>query len=357
MTGAGAAAWDWAAGTAWQAAVLALAVALADRVLARRGSPHLRHALWLVVLAKFALPPTLASPWSVAAAIRSPDAAAAAPAGGAALQAVLLAVWALGAVVVAAVAVRRSLRLRRALLARSVDAPPALRDALRRAADVMGVRRVPRLIVSRAASGIALVGAFRPILVVPARPIARREAEHAFLHELAHHRRLDLPVALAATAVRSAFWWHPAAWLAAARLSDVREQCCDADVAAALGEGAPAYRETLLEASRRLVGHRVAAGVAWLGARSGLVARLEALSRTHGRRTRLGRAATTTAVIVAAACAVPMGAATVAPTDVAIARRFLADAAAGRIRASCYQTRYAALRLAAAQGIEEGSKP
>jgi beta-lactamase regulating signal transducer with metallopeptidase domain len=207
------------------------------------------------------------------------------------------------------------------------------------------------------APGIALVGALRPLLVVPARRISRREAEHAFLHELAHHRRRDLLVALAATAVRCVFWWHPAAWLAAARVSDLREQCCDADVAAALGADAPAYREMLLQAARRLVDgppHPRTAEIAWLGSRVGLAARLDVLSRAPVRRSWIHRAGTAATVAVAAACAVPMDAASAPYDDLVASRRLLADVAAGRTRASCFETRYAALRLAAAQASQEG---
>ena len=50
----------------WQSSLLIMAVWTLDRLLARRVRAAVRHALWLVVLAKLLLPPTLALPTGAA---------------------------------------------------------------------------------------------------------------------------------------------------------------------------------------------------------------------------------------------------------------------------------------------------
>jgi prepilin-type processing-associated H-X9-DG protein len=59
--------WQWA--MLWQTAVPIGLVAVVDRLIRKRAWPQLRHALWLLVLVKLVLPPTLASPLSVTSRI------------------------------------------------------------------------------------------------------------------------------------------------------------------------------------------------------------------------------------------------------------------------------------------------
>lgn len=365
MTGAVGAASAWASEIAWQAGLLAIAVLAADLALRRFGCVRLRHGLWLLVLVRFALPPSISSPVSVVAAFRDGAAPAtsyvAADASGLALAAV--AVWAVGALVVAGIAIARSAAYTRSIVRGAAPAPSGIRALLRRAAATMAVRRVPRLVVSHAARGVALVGVLRPVVVVPASAPADRATFHALVHELAHHRRRDVWVAWGATAVRCVFWWHPAAWFAASRVADLREICSDLDAAAALGERATEYRATLLDAARRLVGDTPAApAVAWFGAR-GIAARVEAMTGPLHPRSALSRVGVAAALGATAACALPMGAALQAASvpadrgpddgsdhglgDGALARQVLADAASGRSRPGCVRIKYAAMRIAA----------
>ena len=58
--------WGWIAPLAWQATLLAVFVWLADRGIRRWAWPQLIHALWLLVLLRMVLPPSLGSPISIA---------------------------------------------------------------------------------------------------------------------------------------------------------------------------------------------------------------------------------------------------------------------------------------------------
>src|SRR5881394_1954392 len=53
--------WDWMAPMAWQVALLALVAAAFDRLTRRRAWPELRHALWMIVIVRLAVPPSWSS--------------------------------------------------------------------------------------------------------------------------------------------------------------------------------------------------------------------------------------------------------------------------------------------------------
>lgn len=348
MSGFAGAATAWVSEIAWQAGLLALVALVADALLARRGLERLRHGIWLLVILRFLLPPSLAAPWSVVGALRAEVAAPPLSGHAAAAPTWPLLVWAAGTAAVALVALLRTralaARIRRGAAGAVV---PEVEAALRRAARRLGVRRVPRVVATRATSGPALTGWLRPVLLVPAdTDFARwpaRSLEHVFLHELLHLRRRDLHVAACATLVRAVFWFHPAAWLAARRTADLREVCCDLDAAAACGDGR-GYRDTLLDAAARRLAPAPRPALAWLG-HAGIVGRIEALEKPLPRRSRLRRAACAAGFLVSAACALPMA----APHDgVALARRLVADAAAGRQDPSCIRLLYAIQVVAAA---------
>jgi beta-lactamase regulating signal transducer with metallopeptidase domain len=59
--------WQWA--MLWQVAILIGVVAIIDRLIRKRAWPQLRYALWLLVLVKLVLPPTLTSPLSLTSQI------------------------------------------------------------------------------------------------------------------------------------------------------------------------------------------------------------------------------------------------------------------------------------------------
>ncbi|MCP4453100.1 MAG: hypothetical protein GY809_16690, partial [Planctomycetes bacterium] len=60
-------AWQW--DMLWQSAVLIAIIAIVDRLIRKWAWPQLRYALWLLVLVKLILPPTLSSPVSVTTAM------------------------------------------------------------------------------------------------------------------------------------------------------------------------------------------------------------------------------------------------------------------------------------------------
>lgn len=356
----------WLAEAGWQTAVLAAAVLAADLLLARRGFARTRHALWLLVLVKFALPPSWSAPWSVREIVAPAATDGVVGVGPTADATVSLAaqsalvLWIAVAAVLAVRATLRAARFRREVAAGAagLSLDDASAAALRRAADRLGMRRLPRVVVTHAVSGPALAGWFRPTLLVPATPLGATAAEHAFLHELSHFRRMDLRVEAFATMIRTIWWWHPAAWLASWRVAGLREVCCDLDAAAACGDPR-AYRDTLLDAAERILARpavgrivgRPPGGLAWTGS-GALSARIEALRDAPRPVGRFRRAAGVTAFVAVAACTLPMAARLPAhfTQNLAVARHVVAE---GTSQNGCLRVRYAVMQLAAAAPSQE----
>jgi bla regulator protein blaR1 len=273
------------------ATLLAVAVAGVARMWR---SPHLAHALWLLVMIKFITPPLLGVPFALvpeppssrnAAALtggqqsqvpsRSSDEqavvhaaqptfakqaaphesdhavgrwrtlAAAVPKN----RDVLLLAWATGSALWIALCAVRIARFDR-----SVRAMPAAGDSCQlqvaALAGRLGLWRWPEV---RLAEGVIspLLWAIgrRPIIVLPRALVdeSTPELSRALLaHELAHFCRRDHWVRWLELVVLAVYWWNPFAWWARRRLQAAEEQCCDAYAIWLLDGAAHAYGQTLL---------------------------------------------------------------------------------------------------------------
>ena len=98
---------------------------------------------------------------------------------------------------------------------------------------------------------LATWGLFRPCILVP--PGATRWDEDVIrvvvCHELAHVRRNDWAVQIAADIVRRVYWFQPLMWIACRMLRRESEQACD-DVVLGTGVEAPTYASHLLQLAR-----------------------------------------------------------------------------------------------------------
>lgn len=295
---------DWLLAASAQGAVVAVLVIVIGWALGHRLAPRWRAALWLLVLARLALPESLATPWSLfnlwpqseaatprwahvrvgtgaptahdatrgsalAPATPPPGTGSSggrsssvgrsvdAPAGsslttpdGAINPISALGVWLVGAVGVLltlAFGAGRVLELHRAsvpLDRPDLDAMAA--DAARR----IGLRHAPRLYANAGFDSPAVVGWLRPRLVLPeglAERLDSRDLQGVLLHELAHIRRGDIPIAWLAAAVLVVHWFNPLVWVVVILLRRDRELACDAMALAAMqGDDRPRYGPMLL---------------------------------------------------------------------------------------------------------------
>ncbi len=121
-------------------------------------------------------------------------------------------------------------------------------------------------------------GHLQPKVLLP--PAARQWSEErirvVLRHEFAHVRRRDWLLQVAATIVRSIYWFHPLVWVACARLRLECERACD-DAVLAGGVSGTRYASHLLDLARAFVEGRQAACVTALAGRSTLEHRVRAM--------------------------------------------------------------------------------
>ncbi|MFO0820240.1 MAG: M56 family metallopeptidase [Pirellulales bacterium] len=125
---------------------------------------------------------------------------------------------------------------------------------LQRLAARLRIRRKVRVRVVEASIGPAVVGLFRPTVLLPGvlvRELSPEELEPILAHELVHIRRYDLWLCLAQSLTQSLWWFHPLVWWANQRLSEEIERCCDEEVVASLSYEPARYARSLLEVLER----------------------------------------------------------------------------------------------------------
>jgi beta-lactamase regulating signal transducer with metallopeptidase domain len=157
---------------------------------------------------------------------------------------VLISLWLLGAILLfvrhlsAATAFRRRVREGHA-----IDDADLLAE-LAACSAALGLRRRVRVVETEAVASPALMGLFRPTILVPPGLMGRlslEERQCVLFHELAHVRRYDLATDSLCGVLQLVHWFNPAVLLVAARLRTTREAACDAHVL----ESRPAEVESL----------------------------------------------------------------------------------------------------------------
>jgi TonB family protein len=121
-------------------------------------------------------------------------------------------------------------------------------------------------------------GVFRPRVLVPEEACGWSDARiHVVLsHELAHVRRNDWAVQLAADLVKSVYWFHPLTWTAARILRREAERACD-DLVLNAGVAGPDYADHLLAVARAAASLRDASAAAAMARPSTLEGRIRAM--------------------------------------------------------------------------------
>ncbi len=236
----------------------------------------------LTPAARLAMPPSVSAGQRPRAGLRiSASACATLLAGG----------WLIG---VAVMLVRLGIGARgvRRLLASSGPAPAPVALQCARMARRLGCRRRVAVRTTEAGGGPVLVGALRPVVVVPSwlcDPARSLDLAAVFAHELSHVRSADQLWGRALQLVAAGLWFHPLAWRMGAAHAMVCELVSDAASAAALG-GPGFYARTLVSVA---VDSRQRAAVAFglpMARASQLRARLHALRRSMlGGRLAMGR--------------------------------------------------------------------
>jgi beta-lactamase regulating signal transducer with metallopeptidase domain/biopolymer transport protein ExbD len=322
----------------WQSSLLACVLWLVDRLLRRKVRPAIRYALWLVLLVKLVVPPSFASPSSLAWWLRRNAPAAPprastvriiysdkpveAPARLSRIESVprparlsLSAIVLAGAGSVSA-ALLACLLLRWRQITRMVSqaAPPSaeISRLLEQTCRQAGYARTPVVRVAGKPMSPAVCGLLRPVILLPqslVNELSTDQLRAVLLHEIAHVRRADVWVNCAQGLLQLVYWWHPLLWLANARIRRLREEAVDDAVILALRGDSGIYAPTLL-AVARLALNRSLAGLGLVGileSRNALRQRVERLlSVTTPRRAGLS-VVSISGILAFGAMAVPMG--------------------------------------------------
>lgn len=323
-----------------QTALLVGALLLLDLILHRRVRAAIRYALWLLVVFKVLLPPSLLVPTGVGYWLGhwfAPPAPVAAPArmqvsaeeveptliptGPAATPALprrpalnpagrLMLIWVAGSAGLALWMAQRQREIRK--LATSAEwAPGELIETAAEAAARLGLRTVPEVRLTQFNHSPAVCGLFRPVVLLPAK-LARELGPDALrdvlLHELAHVQRRDLWFNFLQAAVQIVWWWNPFVWFANGRIRTLRELAVDERVMLLQSGESPSYPGTLVEVARHCTA-RPALALSFVGileSRRALRGRIERLLNVPlPRRAGLGWSGWLT-VVSAALLGLPM---------------------------------------------------
>jgi beta-lactamase regulating signal transducer with metallopeptidase domain len=156
----------------------------------------------------------------------------------------------------------------------------------------MGLERMVRYCECLRLDAPAVLGWFRPVVLLPARALtglSEEQIEAVIAHELAHIRRLDCFVNLFQIGVETLLFYHPAVWWVSRRIRSERENCCDDEAISVCGNAVNYARAlTLMEEWRAAPSLMMAANRSPLSRR---VVRLLGLDGPAGRLRIAGLAA------------------------------------------------------------------
>ena len=118
---------------------------------------------------------------------------------------------------------------------------------VRRLSERLRISRPVRILQSVLIQTPAVIGHFRPIILMPVSALtglSSEQIESIIAHELAHIRRHDYLVSLLQTVVETLLFHHPAVWWISHRIRIEREYCCD-DLALSVGQNRANYAQAL----------------------------------------------------------------------------------------------------------------
>ncbi|MBN1553166.1 MAG: PEP-CTERM sorting domain-containing protein [Phycisphaerae bacterium] len=244
--------WRYVFHATWTSSLIALIVLIVLR-LGRRWSAHLRFALLLIVLVKFAVPPMLTLPtglfsrwgpavsWQNTAAkermspasleVSAPrESDGAPPVWAFRIKTCLMGIHLLGCIVIAVSIVVQWFRLTGIIRHGRIITDGPLHARLQKTIARLGIRRRVKLVFSSRQLPPMAFGVLSPTILLPASAVRRlssRELEAVFAHELIHHRRGDLWINWLVAALGALWWFNPVLWGVNRRVREACENCCD----------------------------------------------------------------------------------------------------------------------------------
>lgn len=211
------------------------------------------------------------------------------------LELIAFMVWGGGVIAFLGMVTLSSLRFRRKVARLTVPdrgGQEALERIFASICTGIGIRRIPRVIVTDAVDAPALTGLWRPVILFPSTTLASLSEEQmrfVLLHELGHLRRGDVAVNWLLCILQAFHWFNPVLWWAFHRTRIEAERSTDEWVLKRKPYHRPEdYGETLLRLLEMKAPGRVSLPgvVGVLESGRDLRSRIEAICRYRGNRSR-----------------------------------------------------------------------
>jgi beta-lactamase regulating signal transducer with metallopeptidase domain/HEAT repeat protein len=161
----------------------------------------------------------------------------------------LVAAWMLGLLVASGRLIGGFARTRTVSRKSTSPASRSLEIRVEKLCERLGITRAIRLLESTNIDVPLVIGAVRPVIVVPLSLVTGLtpvQLDMLLAHELAHVRRHDYLINLVQTVFETLLFYHPGARWISERAREEREHCCDDIAIEACGVNARDYTETLL---------------------------------------------------------------------------------------------------------------
>lgn len=237
----------------WQIALLVGIVGLISHAL-RNQSAHIRHILWLIVLAKCLIPPFLTVPLAVlperdispsGAGISQPEVYSVPenPASGGndqqpqalkpsspANRKLMAFVWIVGASLFGGWIGSRAVRYTTWLRKRRRPLPPAVLESIRDLSAGFQFKHWPRIWLLEDINQPFVWGMVRGSVYLPTNFLSLSDSNQQrsiLAHEFSHIARFDAGVNLLQVVAQAVYWFHPFVWWFNRKIRQEREKCCD----------------------------------------------------------------------------------------------------------------------------------
>ncbi|MDX9975620.1 MAG: M56 family metallopeptidase [FCB group bacterium] len=347
----------------WQSTVLAAAILVLTSLL--KGAPaSLRYWLWMLVPLRLLIMPLLSislpvlpaapvdvpipaqeyvspaangyapalSPDEPASLAALPSAPAAAPLERARTplewQVYVLLAWVAGALVLSLRMLRGWRWMRRLVREGETLTDGPVVDAAFKAAAMLGLKRIPRLVVTEALISPFTCGVRRPVVVLP-RVLAERPGEPGLLavlaHECAHLRRRDSLFGIVLGICDTLYFFHPVVHWVRRRILLEREKACDGLVLATSKAKASDYARAICSAAQVARNTRPLTGSPVFVSESfgDLKHRLTSLASSATHPVKLSRTSLASLVVLGAVCVPEVMLTAAAPAQTPIATQAL----------------------------------
>jgi TonB family protein len=170
-----------------------------------------------------------------------------------------------------------------------------------------GLRRPVMLLQSSHPTLLVTWGLHQPKVILPAAAREWRDDRVCLVlsHELAHVRRGDWIMQLAAELLRAFYWFNPLVWMACSRLRQESEQSCD-DAVLNRGVDGQEYATHLVDIARDLRQPRIWTAAPGIARPSSLERRVRAMLDTHLNRRPVSRFACVVTLLALLAVTIPI---------------------------------------------------